>query len=153
VHEPRPLAVAVAQDFQHAVEMARRARAALHRKPYRLVEHQHVDVLVERDRLQERAGLFVRLVAARARLRLVETQRRNPHGLTGFETVLRLGALAVDPHLAFADDALDVGEAQARKARLEEAVDAHAGFVGRNGDILHGRRHRRRRSPFPVILR
>ena len=29
-------------------------------------------------------------------------------------------------------------EAQARKARFEKAVDAHAGFVAGDGDILHG---------------
>ena len=68
VHEPRPLAVRVAQHFEHAVEMARGAGAALHRKPHRLVEHQHVGVFVERDRFEKRAGLLVRLAARRARL-------------------------------------------------------------------------------------
>ena len=136
VHQPRPLAVRVAQDFQHAVEVARGAGAALHRKPHRLVEHQDVGVFVERDRFQEFARLLIGCVARRARLRLVEPQRRNAHGLAGLEPALRLGALAVDPHLAFADDALDMGKAQSRKPRFEEAVDAHAGFVGRDGGVL-----------------
>ena len=39
--------------------MARGAGAALHREPHRLVEHQHVVVLVEHDRLQEFAGLLL----------------------------------------------------------------------------------------------
>ena len=37
VHQPRPLAVGIAQDLQHAVEMARGAGAALHRKPIGLL--------------------------------------------------------------------------------------------------------------------
>ena len=144
MHQPRPLAVRVAQDFQHAVEMARGAGAALHRKPHRLIEHQNVGVLVERDRFQELAGLFVGFAPRRARLRLIEPQRRNAHGLPRLQPVLRLGALAVDAHLAFADDALDVGKTQAGKTRFEEAVDPHAGFVRRNGDVLHICRQRQR---------
>ena len=50
---------------------------------------------------------------------------------------LRLAALAVHAHLAFADDALDMAEREAGKARLEEAVDAHAVLVRRDGDGLH----------------
>ena len=79
--------------------------------------------------------------ASSARRCRLEAQRRDAHGLPGFQPVLWLGALAVDPHLAFTDDALDVGEAQARKALLEKTVDAHAGFIGGDGDVLHARRH------------
>ena len=46
---------------------------------------------------------------------------------------LGLGALAVHPHLAFSDDALDMTERQAGKARFEEAVDAHAVLIGGDG--------------------
>ena len=66
--------------------------------------------------------------------------------LPGFEPVLGLGALAVDAQFAFADDALDVGETQSRKPRLKKAVDAHAGFIGRDRDVLHAGRHWRRRA-------
>ena len=90
VHQPRALAVRVAQHLEHAVDMARGAGAALHRKPHRLVEHQHVGVLVERDRFEERAGLLVGFVARRARLRRIEPQRRNAHRLAGLQPVLRL---------------------------------------------------------------
>jgi len=38
---------------------------------------------------------------------------------------------------------LDVAEREPRKPRLEEAVDAHAGFVGGDGDGLDGTWHRR----------
>ena len=117
--------------------MACRAGAALHREPHRLVEHQHVVVLVERDRLEERAGLLSASLRGVARLRRIELERRDAHRLPGLQPVLRLGALAVHPQLAFADDALDMGERQPRKAGLEEAVDAHAGFVAGHGDGLH----------------
>ena len=167
MHQPRPLAVGVAQDVEHAVDMARGAGAALHREPHRFVEHQHVGVLVQRDRFEERAGLFIGLAARRARLRLFEPERRNAHGLPRLQAVLRLRALAVDPHFTFTNDALDVGEAQARKLRFEEAIDAHAGFVGGDRDVLHGgwfsflrqviarsgEVGRRRPPAFPVILR
>ena len=132
VHQPRALAVGVAQHVEHAIEMARGAGAALHREPHGLVEHQHVVVLVERDRFEEFAGLGLGLAAGRARLGLLEPQRRDAHRLPGLEPLLWLRALAVHAQLALADDALDVGERQPGKARLEEAVDAHAGFVARS---------------------
>ena len=66
-----------------------------------------------------------------------ELERRDAHGLASLQPRLRLRALAVHAHFAFADDALDVAEGQAGKARLEEAVDAHIVFVGRDGDGLH----------------
>ncbi len=138
--------------------MACRAGTALHRKPERLVEHQHVVIFIKRDRFEELAGLVVGCVTRRTRFRMLEPQRRNAHALPGFEPVLRLGALAVDPQLAFTDDALDVRETQAWKLRFQEAIDPHAGFVGRDGDILDSGRHRgrsrsRHRFPLPVILR
>src|SRR5262249_3935925 len=93
-------------------------------------------VFVERDRFEEGAGLFVGFVARRARLRLIKPERRNAHGLPGLQPVFRLRALAVDPYLALPNDTLDVGETQSRKARLEEGVEPHAGFVGGNGHVL-----------------
>src|SRR3712207_2576460 len=52
------------------------------------------------------------------------------------QPVLAVGALAVDPQLTLPDDALDVGERQAGKARLEEAVDAHVVLVSSDDDGL-----------------
>ena len=69
------------------------------------------------------------LAGRRAALALIELQRRNADRLPGLQPVLGLRALAVHAQLAFADDALDVGERQPGKARLEEAVDPHAGLV------------------------
>ena len=117
--------------------MARGAGAALHREAHRLVEHQHVGVLVQRDRAQELARLLVSLAACRRRLRFAEFQRRDAHVLPRRQPVLRLDALAVHAQLAFADDALDVGERKPGKPRLEETIDAHAGFIAANRDGLH----------------
>ena len=58
VHEARALSLGVAQNFQHAVEVPHGARAALHRKPHRLVEHQHVGVLVKGDRAEKSPSFF-----------------------------------------------------------------------------------------------
>ena len=123
-------------DLEHAVEVARGAGAALHRKPHRLVEHQHVVVLVERDRFEE--GAVLRRLGASSRgfggstlsggMRTPGPPRSRSFGC---------GALAVHPHLAFADDALDVAERQAGKPRLEETVDPHAVLVAADVDGLH----------------
>jgi hypothetical protein len=131
--------VPVAHHLQHAVEMARGAGAALHREPHRLVEHQHVVVFVERDRLQKSARL-VGFVTRRARLRLIEPQRRNADGLSGLKPVFRFSALAINAHLAFADDALDVRKAKTGKPRLKKSINPHAGFVGAHSDVLNGGR-------------
>src|ERR1019366_608872 len=75
-----------------------------------------------------------------ARFRRLELKRRNAHRLPGFEAVLGLRALAVHPHLAFANDALDMTERQARKPPLEKAIDAHAVLVRSDGYGLHAGR-------------
>ena len=74
----------------------------------------------------------------------IELQRRNADALPLLQPVLAVGALAVDAQLAFADDALDMGERQAGKARLEKAVDAHVVLVRGHDDGLHLGRQRRR---------
>src|SRR6185369_10054322 len=72
-----------------------------------------------------------------ARLRRRNLERRDADRLALLQAVLGIGALAVHPHLAFADDALDVAERQAREPRLEEAVESHAVLVAGDGDGLH----------------
>ncbi len=154
VHQARALAVGVAQHVEHAVEMARGAGAALHREPHRLVEHQHVGVLVQRDRFEEGAGLRRRLALGRQRPRLVEPQRRDAHRLPGLQPVLRLRALAVHAQLAFADDALDVGERQSRETAPRES-DRPACRIRRRSPRRSGRcsspRRRRLRARVWVL--
>src|SRR5947207_2780780 len=108
------------------------SRSSLARK----VEMRPCRGFVQHDRLEEIAGLFV-LRRERRAFRLVELQRRNADLLAGFEPVLRVGAFAVHPHLAFANDALDVAEREPGKARLEEPIEPHVGFVARDRDRLH----------------
>ena len=125
MYEARTLPVRAPQGAKHPVNVTRGAGAALHRKTHRLVEHHDVGVLEEDDRFQERAILLRgrRIVARRRRFNL---QRGNAHGLPGLEANFGLRPLAIHSHLAFANDALDVAERQAREARLEKAIDAHA---------------------------
>ena len=130
VHQPRLLPLGVAHHFQHVVDVARDAGAALHREPRRLVQHHDVGVLEEDhvlERLQRLGRGFRELSRA---LRRIELQRRNANALPLLDPVLAVGTLAVDAQLAFANDALDVGERQAGKTRLEETVDAHVVLVG-----------------------
>ncbi len=135
--QTRPLRVLARrrQRAEHAVDMVLGAGAALHGEAGRLVEHQHVVVLVEHDRLQKRA-ILLRLRGVFAQLGRLELERRNAQIVAGLDARLRLAALAVHPHLAFADDALDVTERQAGKFRLEETVEPHVVLVGGDGDGL-----------------
>src|SRR5262249_187014 len=114
--------------------------SALDREPHRFVEHEHVIVLEQRDRLQKTPRLLVRFGADR--LWSVELEWRNPDGLARYQPILAVDALAVDAQLAFADDALDVREREAGKARFEKPIDPHAGFVGGDRDGLDAARHR-----------
>ena len=120
----------IAHDVEHAVHVARGAGAALHREPHGLVEDEDVGVLVERDRLEEGRRLLVGLRWPPASAR--DLDRRNADRLARLQSVLAVDPLAVHPQLAFADDAVDVGERQPREFRLEKAVDPHAGLVRRH---------------------
>ena len=116
--------------------MSRGAGAALHRKPGGLVQHHDVGVLVQDHVLQRLQRLRRRFRELACGLGRIELQRRNANALPFLQPVLAVGALAVDAQLAFADDALDVGERQAGKARLEKAVDAHVVLVRGHDDGL-----------------
>ena len=52
MNEPRLPTVAVGERVEHLVDVACHSGAALHREPERLVEHDHVRILVQDDRLQ-----------------------------------------------------------------------------------------------------
>jgi hypothetical protein len=58
--------------------------------------------------------------------------------------LLGLRALAVHAQFALSNDALDVGEGEPRKSRLEKAIDPHAGFVGCDFSGLYAGRGRHR---------
>ena len=139
VHQSRFLPLGVAHHLQHVIDVARDARATLHRKPDRLVQHQHIGVLEQRHFLQRRKRLLRCFRQRPAHLRRIQLERRDAYALAFFEAVLAVSALAVHTQLAFADDALDMGKGQAGKARFEETIDAHVGFVSRHDHGLHFR--------------
>jgi hypothetical protein len=101
-------------------------------------------VLVQRDGFQEQAGLFVRLAQAGGGPGHVDLQRRDADRLPDRQPVLRIDALAVDPQFAFPDHALDMRKRQPGEPRLQKAVDAHSGFIGRHRNGLNPARGRGR---------
>ncbi len=141
-----------AQRAQHAVEMARGAGAALHGEPHRLVEHQHVVVFVQRDRLDEGAVLL-RLRRIVARLRRFELERRNAHRLPGFASrafgCVRLPFTRTSPlrmmRWMWLNDRPGNRASKKRSTRMPD-------LVGRDGDGLHAGRkmHWLRRGCVPL---
>ncbi|MNL89268.1 hypothetical protein D3C87_2194780 [compost metagenome] len=53
MHEARLLALLAGPGLKHLVDMTGQARAALHGKPGRLVEHEHLFVLVQQHARQK----------------------------------------------------------------------------------------------------
>ena len=137
MHQTRALPLGAAQSIEHAVEMPRRSRPALHRQTHRLVEHQYVGVLVERYGIEKLASLDVSRASYFLRRTLIEPQRRDAYRLPAVQSLFRLRAPAIHPQLALSDDPLDVRERQPGKPRFEKAVDAHAGFIGGDCKILN----------------
>ncbi len=135
-HRPRP--VLGRERFEHAVDVALRARAALHREPVGLVQDDDVLVLVERHR-PDRLGVGRVGAPLSSGRRGREPERRHAHGLAELEPGRDVGALAGHPHLALADDLVEVGLRQVGKAATEPAVEPHPGLVLANvveGDLF-----------------
>ena len=132
-HRPRP--VLGRERFEHAVDVALGARAALHREPVGLVQDNDVLVLVERHRPDGRGVGRVGAPLSWGR-RGGEPQRRHAHRLAEFEPGRDVGALALDPHLALAHDFVQVRLRQVGKAAAEPAVEPHAGLVF--ADVVEG---------------
>ena len=109
MHQPRPLA-AEAQRVQHAVEMARGLRAALHRQSGRLVDDQTLVVAMQDTRFEILDLVGGRRARGRSRwpgggsLR----ERRHANQLDRLEPVAGLGATAVDADLAGAQHPLEL---------------------------------------------
>ena len=149
MHQPRLLALGIAHHFQHhgrhgawcrsrPAPRGRRACSAPCTSASSIEDHRPSAPAASSARLPR---------GCRRTFGASSLQRRNPHALALLQPVLAIGALAVDAQLAFADDALDVGERQAGKARLEKAIDPHVVLVGGDDHGLHlGRQRRRLRS-------
>ena len=139
VHEIQFLAVRPGgpQGLDHAV---RHAAAAVHRDARRLVQDQQVLVLVDdgggEQVLQRLAG---RAVTPAAAARLRTTHRGQPDPVAGCDTLVGLGALAVHPHLALAQQAVDVGPRHALQDPDQEIVEPLPGIALAGVDVLHAR--------------
>ena len=123
------MALRIAHHFQHLIDVTRGAGTALHRKPGRLVQHHDVVILIQDHVLQRLKRLRRRFREMTCSLGHIELERRNANALSFLQPVLAVGALAVHAQLAFADDALDVGERETWKARLEKPVDPHVVLI------------------------
>ena len=146
--EHRPFAVLVGERLQHAVDVALRARAALHREAVGLVEHDDVAVL-EQGHRPDRLGVLRVGAPRRGRLRRRSFSGGTRTASPELEPGRDLGALARDPHLALAHDLHQMRLRQVGKPAAEPAVEPHAGLV--LADVVDGRPFRspppRRRPP------
>jgi hypothetical protein len=118
--------------------MLRGLGAALHGDSRRLVQNEEVVVLVERDRGEEGAvGLGERVLGLRRRGHVGE--RRNSDGLARSEPRARLGAAAIHPHLAGAQELLEPAMRQRGVMGPEPAIEPHAVFALGDGAGLDRR--------------
>jgi hypothetical protein len=110
--------------------------AALHGKPSGLVKDDQCAVFMKRHGAEVvsvfGSGLHLRGLVNAAGVR----QRGNTDGLTLGEPCVRLRALAVDPHLAGAQELLQATMAERWKMTLEPAIEAYIGFIRGDGALL-----------------
>jgi hypothetical protein len=132
MHQARAFLVPEAQRIEHAVEMMRRAGAALHRQARRLVDHQDRFILVQ-HRGAQFLGIALGHRARRGRPGRRGAQWRHAHGLAFRQAQIGLGALAVDPDLAGAQQLLQMAVRDLREMAAEPAVEPKLGLVRGDG--------------------
>ena len=117
--------------FEHAVDMFLGAGAALHREAKRLVEHEHVLVLVDDHFFDEIA------VALRDAERRLQTDagffRLAYNGgyadfHAHFQAVVGLRAFGIDPHLPRTQQLLQIAVTDFGEVHAEPAVEPHLAF-------------------------
>jgi hypothetical protein len=130
--EARPLAELGFQPLQHAVDVPGHARAALDGEAGRLVEDIDVVVLIDHH-----VGEGVALLGGerpclvgRSGPREGEVERRHLDLLIGLQPRVALGPAPVHPHLAGAQELVEVGVGELGIVQVEPAVEPHAGLVG-----------------------
>jgi hypothetical protein len=89
---------------------------------------------LEQDREFARRNRL-RLLAPRQRP-LGQTHRRHPHQIAGLHPGVGLGTTLVDPHLARADDAVDMGFGNPLSSAQQEVVETLPGGLGVDGECL-----------------
>ena len=108
------------------------AAAALRSEAMRLVEDIELFILIEDQVAKEPRILRIDLLLNPPHLGI---ERRHTHHLPALEPGIGLGAAEVDPHLAGADQLLQMSKRHLRKMRAEPAVEPHAIFITRH-DLL-----------------
>jgi hypothetical protein len=119
---------ALAPGAEQLVDVVGGLGAALHGQAGGLVQGQDLLVLVQHQRLGE-GDVARRQLALVGRIRRVG-QRRHADLAAGRQLGVGLGARAVDPHLAGAEQLVELDVVQVRPAALEPAVQADAVFAG-----------------------
>jgi hypothetical protein len=130
MHESRFLALLARPGFEHLVDVPVEARAALDREAGRLVEHDHLGVLVQHHARKQFGVRGVAQIPPRDRPRLhilgVDAERRNADRLPGLHARIGFRARAIDADLPGPQELLQRTEAQLWEMHLEPAVEAHA---------------------------
>ena len=109
----------------------RDARAAVHSHAGRLIDHQQMRIFMEDRELSGRHS-------SRRFCLLSDPKRRNAHQIAEFEAIFRIDASFVHPHLAGAQDAVDMALGHALGQAHQEIVDALALSVLADLDIGDG---------------
>ena len=142
MHELRSLAEPVDHGRQHAVDVTVGARAALHRQPERLVQHEDVLVLEQDHAFDQRAvGVGDVRVGAQASVFVHSLWRiardlRHANGIVHGDAGIRLDAAAVDADLPRPQQLLQIAIADVREMDLEPAVEPEIGLLRQDRDGL-----------------
>ena len=139
----------LAPGAQQSVNVVHRLCATLDGEAGRLVERQHLVVLVEDQGADERcvAGGERGLLVARL---LGVRKGRHPHHCASGELGVRFDPAAIDADLARARHLLDLDMVQVRPAPLEPAIQPRAVLAGADiegANFLHAKAFRARMSP------
>ncbi len=133
VDEARALLLAEGQMLQQAVHMLGDAAAALRRKAGGFVENHDARILMDHKRFGLFPQVFTELCTDRlwrcGAFRGTRQLRRDSQDLACGQPIARLGALAVHPHLALAQQLLELDVVQRRVVALEPAIHADAVIV------------------------
>ena len=103
--------------------------AALHGQSRRLVQRQHVPVLVNHEALHETDIILCDRSGCLAGNRPLHLQRRHAHTLTFLQPQVRLCPPPIDTYLARPQKLLELAVFQIRVTRPEPAIEPHARFI------------------------
>src|SRR5262245_11500905 len=133
MNQPRSLLQAEAQRIEHAVDVPPCPRPSLYSEAGRFVQHDDEVVPVD-DHVPYVGSIARGYRRSLARLGLGRhgDTGRQADGLAGLDAVPGLSTLAVEPHLAGAQELLQSAMAEIGAVPLEPAVEPQAGLIRRN---------------------